>query len=226
MTLKFLVVLVGLLACAFASSAVHPNRFHPLFESSEHQQTGDDVVLQGLDNTDPKTSIFTLDNGAQATYRDIIALSGDFYNNYNARPGSPDISQCGDAKQSLFDRQSSFKLAFETMNNDISSVGEINGWTSHGILGDFADEAASVLSTGDFNQNLNYALDIGIRYGLLAIQNMDHFQPCAEQVYEAGHKLAMQTAITAGQQLTATDKKKMLTKAYAMNAFADVCYFS
>ncbi len=50
------------------------------------------------------------------------------------------------------------------------------------IIGDLNDERLNVGGGGDFNQNPDFYYDTNGRFVELAIQNMDHFQPCAERV--------------------------------------------
>jgi hypothetical protein len=59
------------------------------------------------------------------------------------------------------------------------------------------------------------------RYLKLSTMNWDHFGEWAILAYQAGHAVALGQAITAHNATDPAQAKALLTKAYAMNAFAD-----
>ena len=54
----------------------------------------------------------------------------------------------------------------------------------------------------------------------LAVNNYDHFQHQAQQVYLTGHQLAIEKAQEAAKEEDVKKRNSMLMEAYAMDAFA------
>jgi len=206
----------------------------PQFEGGEHTAIGDQVVLY-FSPDGPGTKAYlaplNLPNGLNLTYGQLLALGGDFY-------GIPD-KPISDGS-TLADRQQRFTNAYNSLAQNPASKSEamqilavmqieinaVNAAINKGEpassaykkLGDTLSEQWNRITGG--GSIVSPWIPMG-RYLKLAATNWDHFSQCAVLAYTAGHSLALQAAVAAGQM---GDKQKQgiaLQRAYAMNAFAD-----
>ncbi|MBY5558822.1 hypothetical protein J0664_32935 (plasmid) [Rhizobium leguminosarum] len=207
-TKKYLVVADG-----SANNAVGSE----LFESFEHLSIGDNITL-----TLPTEQItapqypFTLPNGLQLTYGQIVALGGDFF----GVPSKP-ISD-GDTPEARVQR---FNQAFSTLGNDARAVTEVPKIFQ--ILQTEIDDVEEAIRDGQdphvaYDQlglklSIEWCIATNGRYLKLAYTNWDHFGQHAVSAYIAGHTAALAQAVMAGQ----SQDTQGLELAYAMNAFAD-----
>lgn len=199
------------------------------FEGGEHTAIGDDIRLSFNTSHDQlaKDVLLRLPNELALTYGQVLALGGDFYGIAD-RP----ISQGA----ALADRLQRFTAAFESlavlppsraeatkilvvMKKEIDAVNQAiaDGKEPHeayDALGDTLSEEWNRITGGGSFVSALFPLG---RYLKLAANNADHFAPWAQLAYIAGHTVALQHAATA----KASQDKKLLEQAYAMNAFAD-----
>ncbi len=226
------------------------------FNSGEHIIIGDGninikyppVVLHFSDGDKYSNNVkFTLENGIEVTFGQIIALAGDIFATLN--PISDGID--------LADKQNRFIEAFNTlnkstgntygsatfevpnilkiMNNEIDMINNSirnNTLPSNNyILKGHDNDIAYNMATGGGNQMVKNVLDgtsLSVfsllpqgRYLQIAGVNWDHFSQGdnAWNAYFTGHTLAMTTAANAGL----TNNIPLLNSAYVIEAFA--CHF-
>ncbi|UWF50218.1 phospholipase [Pseudomonas sp. N3-W] len=199
------------------------------FEGGEHTAIGDDIFLSFNAGHDQqaKDVQLRLPNELALTYGQVLALGGDFY-------GIPDrpISE----GSTPADRLQRFIAAYESlavlpasraeatkilavMKKEIDAVNQAiaDGKEPHeayDALGDtLSEEWNRITGGGSF---VSAMFPFG-RYLKLAANNADHFAQYAQLAYIAGHSVALQHAVNA----KASQDKKLLEQAYAMNAFAD-----
>lgn len=206
----------------------------PQFEGGEHTAIGDQVVLY-FSSGDPGTKAYlvplSLPNGLNLTYGQMLALGGDFY-------GIPD-KPISDGS-TLADRQQRFTNAYNSLAQNPASKSEatkilavmqieinaVNAAINKGEpassaykkLGDTLSEQWNRITGG--GSIVSPWIPMG-RYLKLAATNWDHFSQCAVLAYTAGHSLALQAAVAAGQRGDPQQQRIALQRAYAMNAFAD-----
>lgn len=187
------------------------------FDSYEHLSIGDNITLTlSTEQITASQYPFTLPNGLQLTYGQIVALGGDFY----GIPSKP-ISD-GDTPEARVQR---FQQAFATLANNAGAVNEVPK-----IFDILQTEITAVDNAIRDGQEPHVAYDqLGNslsykwgrvtwgRYLFLANTNWDHFGQHAVSAYIAGHTAALAQAVAAGR----SRDEKGLELAYAMNAFAD-----
>ncbi|MBF0110497.1 MAG: phospholipase [Magnetococcales bacterium] len=205
-----------------------------LFESAEHVALGDQIELM-VPETDSPVSAHSLKislaNGLSLTYGQILALGGDFY----GVPYRPISSGVGTSWQT-----ENFFAAFNSLATEPSAKDEATA-----ILKSMKMEIDAVIeekTSGDsltaqaydkMEEKLNagyikatggkgYVVgDMASRYLLLAATNIDHFGDDAVTAYRIGHTAALLVAQQGAKENDSTNKRALLMKAYAMNAFAD-----
>jgi hypothetical protein len=215
------------------TTAIKPPRKKGLsfyFETFEHMTIGNDVLLRFSEDDVPKRASdikLHLVNGLALTYGQVLALGGDFY-------GIADRPICDGTTGP--DRRSRFIAAFNSLGVLPSSVAEVakildvaqkeanavaqairdgkEAEQAYAALGDTLSEEWNRITGG--GSVFSDLFPLG-RYLKLAANNADHFGHWAILAYIAGHGAALQHAATAH----ASQDRKILEQAYAMNAFAD-----
>jgi hypothetical protein len=192
------------------------------FESGEHENIGDSRTLyfeseHGVADFPANEVRLRLRNGLGLSYGNILALGGDFY----GLPKMP-ISDGADDQN----RDARFEAAFATLAVGQGAVEEVPR-----ILEVMQEEIAAVDAARRAGKQPSIAYEalgdslsmkwnritkkswtsLMGRYLELAETNWDHFGENAVLAYQAGHRVAMLTALYARE----------LETAYAMNAFAD-----
>lgn len=226
---QFILTFITLMTITF--QIAHANSSYlPRFEASEHTFMGDNVKIYFFKNDAGKqTYEFTLPNHLKASYGHIISF-GDFYEIVN-QPISHG--------KTLEEQETRFRLAFnsfalnkenaneaqqiiEVINQEKKAVAEglARGEKAQDIFHKISDENNRQWNciTGGGCSTLTWWMLPG-RYIELAKQDYDHFGNNAWLTYQVGHHVAIKEAIAAH----ATNDKKKLEIAYAMNAFA--CHF-
>jgi len=209
------------------------------FANLEHRKIGNQVVLRwgdlphSLDNNQVE-----LTNKLVLSYGELIMFAGDLFGSQKYP-----VSECPAKNQpycfyqqfSALDRikHNPFQNALiqiPTYRSYLSQLShEINQAKSNGI-----NEWQFYFKHGsDISKHLNRLSGGGSiisdyipfgEYIKLAKVNYDHFVPGAITAYQAGHKLALQTAISAHEAYNAGNPEKayqFLSRAYAMNGFAN-----
>jgi hypothetical protein len=197
------------------------------FESSEHLVAGEKLKLYfGSQPVLQSEHKLHLSNGLELTYAQIVTMGGDFY----AVPGQM-ISQ----GESLEERKKLFIEAYNTLAKDPAAVAEVpriydvidkeheavveglkNGElpeTIYARIGDENDRQWNCITGGSCLQA--WWLVPG-RFLTLSEEDFDHFGDNAMLAYQAGHAIALETAIAA----RATHDLTLLETAYSMNAYA------
>jgi hypothetical protein len=208
------------------------------YQSAEHIFMGDQVVLHGLPQPAPKQLIqLTLANGIKLTYGDLVAMP-DYYGDPNHQISS----------ESTFEgRKQQFTKLFDSFTNyDVSYFNAF--WPV--VLKEQQEVAAALKahkSVSDVYKKINTEEMIALekatkgKYLELAARCFDHFNSDAWLAYQAGHSVAIDTAIAAhniadgsdtGANATcakSTDKKQCLENlatdklkiAYEQNGYAN-----
>lgn len=201
----------------------------PAFESPEHEQIGNAVILHADANDAGQAGgKLTLANGLQLTYGEILTL-GDFY----------EIPfQSISLGETEGDREARFKAAFHSFSKNTASINETteiidaihyqDKLVAEGVSRGETPEQVYENTSDEFNRRYNCITGGGCskgtwwtdqgRYLELASADYDHFGSHAQAAYIAGHQAALAQAIKAR-----TKGPAALMKAYAMNAFA--CHF-
>lgn len=202
------------------------------FESGEHENIGDSRTLyfesgHGVADFPADEVRLRLRNGLGLSYGSILALGGDFY----GLPKMP-ISDGADDQN----RDARFQAAFATLAVSQEAVEEVPR-----ILEVMQEEIAAVDAARRAGKQPSIAYEalgdslsmkwnsitkkswtsLMGRYLELAETNWDHFGENAVLAYQAGHRVAMLTAVYARELDTEEERRLQLETAYAMNAFAD-----
>lgn len=211
----------------------------PRFEGSEHTHLGDGAILyfsagdQGVQASKVKLTIphpTQPDKKQELTYGQIVALAGDFYGD----PAQP-ISKASDpvaAFQKAFDSLAQASATpsrywpqehHETQGILRIMQEEINAVDKAIQKGESVEKAFEAFGNklhGRWNYETGGTDDFSVqgRYLKLSAVNWDHFGRHAVTCYKAGHELALAKALEAKQS---QHPEKLLTLAYAINAFAD-----
>ncbi len=204
----------------------------PRFEGGEHTAIGDSIMLRFSAN-DPGTPAWQvqlfIQTGLTLTYGQIVALGGAFY-------GGPDEPIADGATPAA--RQQRFTNCYNTLaTGSVSECKEILAIMQREITAvntalNQGQPASTVYDQlgNDLNKAWNKATGGGSflsdlipmgRYLKLSTMNWDHFGEWAVLAYQAGHAVALGQALQAHNTSDPTQAKALLTKAYAMNAFAD-----
>jgi hypothetical protein len=215
-----------------ATRAVEPQRL-TMFETSEHILIPYGLSLRFETGVQPAHAAqLTLTPNFHLTYGQIIALGGDFY----ADPDQPVCDLPNPAQ-----RVDKFNQNFATLVNSGQEVANIlrvakkfefdpiaaaikNRQSPSGVYVHNASQGWGLLSDSDrAYDGATGGVDGGKsgRYLNIAFSNFDHFGTDAVTCYLAGHVLAQQTAITASKTPPGDERKVLLQRAYAINAFAD-----
>lgn len=197
------------------------------FESAEHLSAAENIKLYFENHDTGQTAhLIHLQNGLELNYGQIMSLAGDFY----GVPGET-ISE----GKTLEERKNFFRIAFSTLAHDSAAVIEVPKiyaviLQEHEALmtglknGEKIEDIFARIGDND-NRQWNCITGGGCsglwwlsqgRYLNLAKKDFDHFGNNAWLAYDAGHRLAIETAIEAHQS---HDTQKLAT-AYAMNAYA------
>lgn len=208
------------------STRFAPRKIRPMFEGGEHMRIGNSVTLK-LSTTDPgqpATDVtLTLKNGSSFNYGQIVALGGDFYGipNQPISHGLDAAEQADRFQQAFASLGSDPNAALESTNVlDVIQI-EIDAVAAAIAAGKQPSTAYLGLASRDYAWNRVTGGLLNGRYGNLQSENFDHFGTDAVTAYQAGHGVALNLAKAAGTQSDATAKTRMLTTAYAMNAFSD-----
>ena len=186
------------------------------FEYAEHSYIGDAIMLTLANGSrvPARNHRFTLRNGLSVTYGQINGLAGDFYGTTNP------ISD-GRTPQ---DQSTRFLAAYNKLAEpssrqpqearDILAVLQTEVDAVNEALQHHSDPSIAYAKLPGVNTKLE-TLTIGRpsdfpSYLGLARINWDHFGQDARTTYNAGHLLALQTAVNGD-----------LSRAYSINAFAD-----
>ncbi|KAI5827931.1 fucose-specific lectin [Schizophyllum commune Tattone D] len=186
------------------------------FEYAEHSYIGDAIMLTLANGSrvPARNHRFTLRNGLSVTYGQINGLAGDFYGTTNP------ISD-GRTPQ---DQSTRFLAAYNKLAEpssrqpqearDILAVLQTEVDAVNEALQHHSDPSIAYAKLPGVNTKLE-TLTIGRpsdfpSYLGLARINWDHFGQDARSTYNAGHLLALQTAVNGD-----------LSRAYTINAFAD-----
>lgn len=155
-----------------------------------------------------------LKNGLKMRFGEIIACAGDFY-------GDPDHPISLKTSSEL--PRANFKKAYDKLIS--ATPTEIKGITA--LFTEEEKAADAALKKGLHHQDYTVS---NIRYFIkchqvlsLGIKNLDHFGEGALVAYKTGHAWAMEIAAVAATQKKPNDSKRLLHKAYAIEAFA--CHF-
>ena len=207
------------------------SRLQARFEGGEHQVIGDAAWKSLKDSQEIPSSIddmLPIQGGkVKVSYGTIVGLAADFF----AAPEGPISNIAGTNQQAVEARQSRCNRAFQELNLNPDSAGEVKD-----IVPLFKSEMNSInamkggktLSYVDFNTK--YATITKARFLLLARVNYDHFNDINPQTgkysdvvlsYIACHQLAILIANDASKESDADTKNKRLTQALEVNAFAD-----
>lgn len=219
-------ILITLLCQTAKANPSHLSRF----EASEHTFMGDNVKLYFSKNDlGIQAYEFSLPNDLKVSYGNIMAF-GDFYEIVN-QPISHG--------KTIEEQEMRFRSAFnsfalnkenakearqiiEVINQEQKAVTEglARGEKAQDIFHKISDENNRQWNciTGGGCSTFTWWMLPG-RYIELAKQDYDHFGNNAWLTYQVGHKTAIKEAIAAH----ATNDRKQLEIAYAMNAFA--CHF-
>ncbi len=201
----------------------------PSFESGEHVFAGNEVKLFfSLSDVGVLDYKLHLPNGLQITYGELIAM-GDFYGNVEQAISSGDSANA---------QQANFSAAFNTLARDSAAKDEApkilaviqaeETAIKKGMQQGEKPESIYARISNANNQQLNCITGGGCnttwflkpgRFLLLSENDYDHFGDNARVAYQAGHAVALQTAVSAYKNHDA----QQLELAYAMNAFA--CHF-
>ena len=200
------------------------------FMGGEHVTIGDDIKIR-LSLTDvPHNNVtFNMTNGASLSYGELLSL-GDFYGVL----GVPIATG-----KTLEEREARFKNVFDLVDIDPAAApesaqlmdvlhNEVN-YVQEAMSRGMSPKAAYEQISGDSIRQFNCITGGGCspelwwtklgRSSRLASSNYDHFGDNAVLAYEAGHRVAMNEAVTAYR----THDLTHLQRAYAMNALA--CHF-
>lgn len=163
------------------------------FESAEHIFMGNQVILQGLPKLADNSPIkFTLDNGLQLSYGVILAMP-DFY-------GDPDHQI---SSENTFEkRKQRFSTVFQSFSHyDTSYFHDF--WP---IIQKERDDVAAALKAHESvnelyeriieKQLITLEWVTHLKFFALAENCFDHFDHDAWLAYQAGHAVAVDTAIT------------------------------
>lgn len=214
---------LNLLIAPFVYASPHPVSF----EAAEHIVVGENLKLyfNPKDNGQLHTQLH-LENGLTFTYAQLLAISGDFY----GVVGHP----ITDGK-TLERRKENFIEAYNTLAQDPAAYSE-----APKIFAIIQEEYDAVIDgirrgqksediyekiSSDNNRRWNCLTGGGCasawwlspgRFLALSKLDYDHFGNNAILAYQAGHAVAIDTAI----QAHVTGDMKLLEKAYTINAFA------
>ncbi len=195
------------------------------FTSAEHLSLGDSVHFS-LVEQGATPHRFTLPNGEQLTYGEIVAMA-DLYEIPGATlTTAPDVP----TKRTRFlDAFNSFALN-PTVHDELTAIVKLFHFEKDtmdaAIAAGQAPEEALKKVFPDLDRQFNCITGGGClasnwwmfpgRYLKLAEQDYDHFGTDALLAYQVGHRLALEQAVNAKK----TGDLSRLTVAYAMNAFA------
>jgi hypothetical protein len=215
---------IGLLNYAITFSAVKPG-----FEAAEHMVAGEQIQLYFDTQHGQKDYLLHLNNGLTLTFSQIIALSGDYY---------AVLGETISESKTIDERKSKFIAAYQTLAEDPATVSEVPKILAvmqkehqdviEGMQRGEKPEAIYARIGDDNNRQWNCITGGGCssmwwltpgRYLNLSREDYDHFGDNAWLAYQAGHQVAIETAITAHQ----TQNIKLLESAYTMDAYA--CHF-
>lgn len=195
------------------------------FTSAEHLSLGDSVHFSLIEPS-ATPHRFTLPNGEQLTYGEMVAMA-DLYE----IPGAP-LATAPDepTKRNRFlDAFNSFTLK-PTVHDELTAIVKLFHFEKNtidaAIAAGQAPEEALKNVFPDLDRQFNCITGGGClasnwwmfpgRYLKLAEQDYDHFGADALLAYQVGHRLALEQAVNAKK----TGDLSRLTVAYAMNAFA------
>jgi hypothetical protein len=212
------------------STPLHPIS---LFNSSEHEVIGDNLILPLSRYRTLNTSSYKFSfKGFQLSFGQLIALAGDFY---------------GVPKQPISTAQNpvkAFKDAFATLDTDYAckevplllkaiddELAQLHRLIAEGktaaeayaLIDEELNSKFNVITGGEPIHGLVDYMQFGKwgRYMYLADENLDHFNHCALISYKAGLQAAMEKAIEASSAKTMADQDRLLMDAYAMLGFAN-----
>jgi hypothetical protein len=208
------------------------------FQSAEHIFMGDEVEvsLPGAPASDEV--VFTLKDGIHMRYGDILAMP-DYYGDPKHAISSEKTQAARQARfTALYESFSSkdpdyFHHFWPIVQNERKKVYEAV---------EKGQDPSGIYTGAGSSEDITLALATQLKYLLLAVTDYDHFGHDAELAYQAGHAVAVQTAITAKHmaegQIEATNQAcrapgvtvfsdclqqqavTTLKRAYAQNAFA------
>ncbi|KAJ6528628.1 hypothetical protein DFH09DRAFT_1371197 [Mycena vulgaris] len=208
-------------------TAPNPAKKVILFESGEHEDIGDKVMLQFDGGKTVSGKDFAYPAGAQGehplSYGLVVALAGDFYGKVKATPG--DREQLSDRWDT--DRESSIVLAFK-LAKSLST--DKKGYLVR-VLKTMAEERTQVLAGIAKGQDVaqifrniavsydkQYTWDTRGAYALIALCNWDHFGEDAYKAYSAVHSAALRKATEAYSH--PEHAEDLLREAYFLEAYA------
>lgn len=221
------------LFCLIIHSLVYANPL-PTFNSSEHQDIGDKIILTDIYNTPHLTADYplTLSNGAKITFGTEMALAGDFF----AIPDAP-ISFGGNSTEQEKRFMNTYATLAEATNapyriyqladifakeKEALAEGIKKGRSPHDIYAEIelAEGIEFILVDKE-----NF-FDFSSLYLRLLPKSFDHFTSNNEIAFKAGYRIAWNMAksahtdLQAGNLAAANDKLKL---AYSLLAFA--CHY-
>lgn len=157
------------------------------YQSAEHIFAGDEVTLSGL--TDTK---LTLDNGLQLSYGEIVSMP-DFYGDPNHQISSePTFEQRKQRFEKVFSDFSHydphyFNKFWPIVQNERKLI--VTGLKKN-------NDITKIYHQIENEENKGLALATNYRYLTLAITCFDHFNDDAIYAYQAGHAVAIQSALS------------------------------
>jgi hypothetical protein len=188
----------------------------PPFASSEHAS----FEFISTSELGSESYQFTLSNGVQLLFGDIVALAGDYY-------AVTDKPIC--LGQTPDERAQRFLAAFHTLDTgnaaDVNKLiemikGERKAVDKAIAEGHPEDQALSCHALQETIDSITFTKD---KYLALADNNLDHFGEDALSAFQTGHQLAMQAALEASQIEIEAARIKKLEYAFKLEAFA--CHF-
>jgi len=211
----------------------------PQFSPLEHIFLGDQIKLSYTAKSPGIEKVpLTLANGLNLTYGEIIALAGDFYGDiekpisfgkndtekkqrfslaFASLAASADAyTEATNIKNSLIEEKKLFQQFVDEGEAPVTVLKRLsvdNNITWSCLTGGMCAAEHPEISPDVFRKI--YYLQPG-RYLQLRDNNFDHFADNAWQTYHAGHQVALEIALKAGQD----HNLNKLTEAYAVNAFA------
>lgn len=212
------------------------------FSNLEHQRIANQVKLHVINEADVGSSpLLRLPNGLKLSYGELVSFGGDMFGdarhpisrcspeeqktcflrqfNALAEGGQKDDSQCS----SSFVQVKNIRQYLHELDQAMLEA-EKQGQPASEFYELHAQEISKSLNRitcgGSF---ISDYLPFG-QYIKLAQVNFDHFLPDARTAYQAGHRVALETALHAHQKLMAgqqDEAQQLLELAYAQNAFAN-----
>lgn len=189
-------ILAAAIAATLSLSALAQKPTNVQYESGEHIFMGDQVVLKGLP-TPPtgQTYQFTLDNGLKLSYGDIVAMP-DYYGDPNHQVSSdPTLEKRKEWFTHLYNSFSSYDVDY--FNKFWPIVQKERAQVLAALK---AHQSVSKLYKSIIGKEL-LTLEIvtNFKFFALAENCFDHFGHDAWIAYQAGHSVAIDTAITGYQ---------------------------